>query len=367
MEERYRETGCFGEALTTDGRGKGSCFRTPQEMLVTLGSSEPNVSAQLYDACVGPEIDGRGDLAGGGISQYSAAVANVEVGIAPVDVIEHIKHVGPDLKCDRLVQWELFCDTEVDVREARPDKRIAVSIAKGSIRRVGKGRGVEPHGMGTMRNAWVANLLWVQGGTGVEGRGESGIDTARNRTLDHRGERNSAVPLEETGDAPATCDLIERPVQVELTPVSERHFVGDLTDQSIRSVEVRQTIIKRGGVGVLVDIDARSVTVSGAGIERFRPGVVDLEAQAIRHSLQQAQLQRVVIGISVIVLRGYAVKDGVGISAVIETGALKTPYPSGTRDRSLIDIGGKVQVSAPSVDVACVQHQAMPEVTLNPQ
>ena len=63
------------------GAEKEAASAPLRDMLVTLGSSESNVSAQLYDACVGPEIDGRGDLAGGGISQYSAAVANVRSGV----------------------------------------------------------------------------------------------------------------------------------------------------------------------------------------------------------------------------------------------------------------------------------------------
>ena len=86
-------------------------------------------------------------------------------------MIEHIKHIGPDFKCDRLVQRELLCDTEVDVREARPNQGVAMGVAKGTKRRVGEGRRVEPHGVGTMGHAGAADLLWVERGTGVEGRG----------------------------------------------------------------------------------------------------------------------------------------------------------------------------------------------------
>ncbi len=87
------------------------------------------------------------------------------------------------------------------------------------------------------------------------------------------------MPLEKSGDAPATRDWSRRPVKRKLASTAERHFVDDLADQGIRRVEVRQAVIGGRIIRVLVDIDARSVTSSGTGIERFRPGVIDLEAQ----------------------------------------------------------------------------------------
>ncbi len=43
-----------------------------------------------------------------------------------------------------LVKRKLLCETEVDVRETRSDQDVASRIAKGSRRRVGEGRRVEP-------------------------------------------------------------------------------------------------------------------------------------------------------------------------------------------------------------------------------
>ena len=86
-------------------------------------------------------------------------------------------------------------------------------------------------------------MIGIQHGACAEGRGQSRIKRSRNRTLDHRGERNSPVPLEKTGDAPAARDLVKRPVKCKLAPVTERQLVDDLTDHGIGGVKVRQTII----------------------------------------------------------------------------------------------------------------------------
>ena len=56
MQERYREIRRFGAALTTQG-ADGICFRTLRICGHTLPqNSESNVSAELYDACVDPEM-----------------------------------------------------------------------------------------------------------------------------------------------------------------------------------------------------------------------------------------------------------------------------------------------------------------------
>src|SRR5580693_5788095 len=149
MEERYRKIRCFGEALTSAGR-KGSSFRARRvSVKLTPPGSEFDVSPQLYDACVDPEINGGSDLASGTVRQYAAAVANIRVRVAPVNVIEHIKHVGPDLERYRLVNGKIFCDAKVNVRESRPNQGIAPGVAKGARCWVRESGWVEPHGMGT--------------------------------------------------------------------------------------------------------------------------------------------------------------------------------------------------------------------------
>ena len=53
------------------------------------------------------------------------------------------------------------------------------------------------------------------------------------------------MPLEKTGDAPTAGDLVNRSVHYIPAAVAERQLVGDLADQRIRRVEVRQTVVGR--------------------------------------------------------------------------------------------------------------------------
>ena len=56
------------------------------------------------------------------------------------------------------------------------------------------------------------------------------MDAIRDRTLDDGRERNSSVPLQNSGETPATRNLIEWPVQCKLAPVPKRELINDLTD-----------------------------------------------------------------------------------------------------------------------------------------
>lgn len=111
-----------------DAAGNRGGAETNEFVTGTALTSESEVSAQLYDAR--PPY-GAVDLARGAIGQGAVAcsarhravgtrvVPNVGIWVAPINVIEHIVSVGPDFERDRLVQRELFCDTEVHVRKPR--------------------------------------------------------------------------------------------------------------------------------------------------------------------------------------------------------------------------------------------------------
>src|SRR5580692_11842082 len=101
------------------------------------------------------------------------------------------------------------------------------------------------------------------------------------------------MPLENARDAPSAENLIHRPVKRKLTLASEWWFIGDLPDQGVGRIEIRQAVICAGTVRVLVHVDARAMTVSSASIERFRPRVIRLKRQTIGHPLLDTDLQRV--------------------------------------------------------------------------
>src|SRR5258708_14303396 len=83
------------------------------------------------------------------------------------------------------------------------------------------------------------------------------------------GKGKRAMPLEDGGEAPSACNLVERSVECELTPTAKRQLVNNLTDQGVRRVEVRQSVIGGGMVRILINVNARSVTIPCAGIERL--------------------------------------------------------------------------------------------------
>jgi hypothetical protein len=74
-----------------------------------------------------------------------------------VDVIERVKRIRPNFQAYPFVNGKFFGETQIHVREARPDQRVSMSIAKGSWRGVGKRRGIEPLISGRIRDMWVAN------------------------------------------------------------------------------------------------------------------------------------------------------------------------------------------------------------------